>query len=90
MTTTTGLTSRESAVLGGVRTGLFIGGEWRPGSEGVIAVDDPSTTEPIAEVADASVADAPGRARRRRRRPGAGGPRPRRATAARSCAAPSS
>jgi succinate-semialdehyde dehydrogenase/glutarate-semialdehyde dehydrogenase len=58
MSTTTGLSSRESAVLAGVRTGLFIGGEWRPGSNGVVAVDDPSTGEVIAEVADASVEDA--------------------------------
>jgi succinate-semialdehyde dehydrogenase/glutarate-semialdehyde dehydrogenase len=58
MSTTTGLTSRESAVLGGVRTGLFIGGGWQPGSAGVIGVDDPATQEVIAEVADATVADA--------------------------------
>jgi succinate-semialdehyde dehydrogenase/glutarate-semialdehyde dehydrogenase len=58
MSTTTGLTSRESAVLGGVRTGLLIGGQWRPGAAGTVPVDDPSTTEVIAEVADASVEDA--------------------------------
>ncbi len=58
MSTTTGLSSRESAVLGTVETGLFIGGSWRPATGGaVLEVDDPSTQEVIAEVADASVAD---------------------------------
>ena len=58
MSTTTGLTSRESAVLAGVETGLWIGGAWRPGANGTIPVDDPSTGEVIAEIADADVADA--------------------------------
>ena len=58
MSTTTGLTSRESTVLAGVRTGLWIGGEWRPGAQGTIPVDDPSTGEVIAEIADADAADA--------------------------------
>jgi succinate-semialdehyde dehydrogenase/glutarate-semialdehyde dehydrogenase len=49
---------REAAVLGGVRTGLFIGGAWRPGTGGrTLPVDDPSTGEAIAEVADATVED---------------------------------
>ncbi len=58
MSTTTGLTSRESAVLGGVQTGLFIGGQWRPGAAGTIPVDDPSTQEVIAQIADGTVDDA--------------------------------
>ncbi len=49
---------RERAVLGGVRTGLFIGGRWRPGSgEGTFGVDDPSTQEVLTQVADATVDD---------------------------------
>ena len=41
------------------RTGLFIGGEWRPSSSGTtMAVRDPATEEVIAEVADGDVEDA--------------------------------
>jgi len=58
MGTTTGLTEREAAVVGRVRTDLFIGGEYVPGAAGRVAVDDPATEETIAEVADADVADA--------------------------------
>lgn len=40
------------------RTGLFIGGEWRPSSSGAtMAVRDPATEEVIAEVADGEVED---------------------------------
>ena len=40
------------------RTGLFIGGEWRPASDGgTFPVEDPSTEQIIAEVASATVAD---------------------------------
>ena len=49
---------RERAVLGAVRTDLFIGGRWRPGTGGgTVKVDDPSTGEVLAEVADATVDD---------------------------------
>jgi len=49
---------REKAVLDGVRTGLFIGGQWRPGSGGrTLPVDDPATGETLTEVADATVED---------------------------------
>jgi succinate-semialdehyde dehydrogenase/glutarate-semialdehyde dehydrogenase len=49
---------RERAVLDGVRTGLFIGGRWRPGSGGgTFGVDDPSTQEVLTQVADATVDD---------------------------------
>ena len=58
MSTTTGLSGREAAVVAAVPSGLFIGGTWRPASSGgTVPVDDPSTQEVIAEVADASVAD---------------------------------
>ncbi len=39
-------------------TGLLIGGEWLAGGSGVLPVYDPATEDPIAEVADASIADA--------------------------------
>ena len=51
--------TNEQAVLGGVNTDLYIGGEWRSASGGgTLAVEDPATGEPIAEVADATVDDA--------------------------------
>ncbi|MEA2294318.1 MAG: succinate-semialdehyde dehydrogenase / glutarate-semialdehyde dehydrogenase, partial [Solirubrobacteraceae bacterium] len=48
---------KERAVLEGVPTGLFIGGEWRETSA-TLAVEDPSTGETIAEIADATEDDA--------------------------------
>ena len=43
----------------GERTGLLVGGRWRPAASGaVLAVDDPATGEVVAVVADAGVADA--------------------------------
>ena len=52
------LDERESRVVGAVRTGLFIGGDWREAEGGKrLTVEDPSTGETIAEVADASAAD---------------------------------
>jgi succinate-semialdehyde dehydrogenase/glutarate-semialdehyde dehydrogenase len=51
--------SSEQAILDGVKTQLYIGGEWRDGGEGgTLAVEDPATGETIAEVADATVDDA--------------------------------
>ena len=48
----------EKSVVEQVPTGLFIGGEWREGSAGGrIDVEDPSTGEVLATVADATVAD---------------------------------
>jgi succinate-semialdehyde dehydrogenase/glutarate-semialdehyde dehydrogenase len=58
MSATTGLAGPEQAVLRAVPTGLFIGGEWRPSSDGAqFGIEDPSTQETIAEVADATVED---------------------------------
>jgi succinate-semialdehyde dehydrogenase/glutarate-semialdehyde dehydrogenase len=37
---------------------LYIAGEWRDGAKGTIAVEDPSTGETVADVADASAEDA--------------------------------
>ncbi|HEX2104586.1 MAG TPA: NAD-dependent succinate-semialdehyde dehydrogenase [Solirubrobacteraceae bacterium] len=51
--------SAEQAVIDGVKTQLYIGGEWRDGGDGgTIPVEDPATGETIAEVADATAADA--------------------------------
>ncbi|MFI5099845.1 MAG: NAD-dependent succinate-semialdehyde dehydrogenase [Actinomycetes bacterium] len=48
----------ETRVLSGVRTELYLGGEWTPArSGGTVAVEDPSTGETIAEVADGSPAE---------------------------------
>ncbi|HEX5851621.1 MAG TPA: NAD-dependent succinate-semialdehyde dehydrogenase [Solirubrobacteraceae bacterium] len=50
---------RERSVLERVPTQLFIAGEWRAASGGgTLAVEDPSTTEPLLEVADAQERDA--------------------------------
>src|SRR6478752_6738497 len=51
--------SAEQAVLDGVKTRLYIDGTWRDAGEGgTIPVEDPATGETIAEVADATPADA--------------------------------
>ncbi len=48
----------ETRVLSGVRTDLYLGGDWTPArSGGTVAVEDPSTGETIAEVADGSPAE---------------------------------
>src|SRR3954466_4677334 len=50
---------RESAVVGAVPTGLFIGGKWRDATGGArLTVEDPSTGRPLCEVADATAGDA--------------------------------
>jgi succinate-semialdehyde dehydrogenase / glutarate-semialdehyde dehydrogenase len=49
--------SKEQAVVDGVPKGLYIGGRWRE-TDGSLAVEDPSTGETLAEVADAQVDDA--------------------------------
>ena len=49
----------ERAVVDGVEKRLFIGGEWRDATGGgTLTVEDPSTAEPLAEVADATPDDA--------------------------------
>jgi succinate-semialdehyde dehydrogenase / glutarate-semialdehyde dehydrogenase len=49
----------EQAIVDAVPTQLFVGGSWRDAGEGgTIAVEDPSTGETLAEVADATVDDA--------------------------------
>ncbi len=51
--------SAEQAVLDGVKTQLYIAGEWRDASGGgTIPVEDPATGETIAEIADATAQDA--------------------------------
>ena len=50
---------QEKKVLANVNTQLFIGGEWREASGGAtLEVEDPSTGEPIATIADATPDDA--------------------------------
>jgi succinate-semialdehyde dehydrogenase/glutarate-semialdehyde dehydrogenase len=52
-------TADETRVVEGVKTQLFIGGEWRDASGGAtLAVEDPATGETLAEVADATNEDA--------------------------------
>jgi succinate-semialdehyde dehydrogenase / glutarate-semialdehyde dehydrogenase len=51
--------SRERAVVDGVPKQLFIGGKWVDASGGAtLPVEDPATRETLAEVADATPADA--------------------------------
>jgi succinate-semialdehyde dehydrogenase/glutarate-semialdehyde dehydrogenase len=61
MTTTQITSEREAAVVGSVPTGLWIDGANRPATRGAtFPVHDPSTSEVLAEVADASPEDAVG------------------------------
>jgi succinate-semialdehyde dehydrogenase/glutarate-semialdehyde dehydrogenase len=58
MSAPTTLATEEAAVLAGVPQGLFIGGQWRPASDGArMDVEDPSTGAVIARVADATAQD---------------------------------
>jgi succinate-semialdehyde dehydrogenase/glutarate-semialdehyde dehydrogenase len=58
-TGTAALSQRERDVLDWVPTDLFIAGRWRAASGGgTLVVEDPSTTEPLVEVADAQPRDA--------------------------------
>ena len=50
--------SQEQHVVDQVPKQLYIAGEWRDGSKGTLTVEDPSTEEPLCDVADASVDDA--------------------------------
>jgi succinate-semialdehyde dehydrogenase/glutarate-semialdehyde dehydrogenase len=53
------LPSIESDVVAAVPRDLFIAGEWRPASDAAtFPVEDPATTETLAEVADATAQDA--------------------------------
>ena len=48
----------ENSLLSELNTGLFIGGEWREGSDGrQIDVEDPATGKVLTSVADASLED---------------------------------
>jgi succinate-semialdehyde dehydrogenase / glutarate-semialdehyde dehydrogenase len=49
---------QEQKVIDGVPKQLYIGGEWRDGSEGTLAVEDPATGETLCEVADGGPDDA--------------------------------
>src|SRR6202789_4444380 len=52
------IASDEHRVVESVPHQLLIGGEWRNGEHGTLEVEDPSTGRVLAEVADASPADA--------------------------------
>src|SRR4051812_18531880 len=56
MAVTTG--ERERTAVDAVPKRLYIGGDWVDGSQGLLPVEDPSTGETIAEVADANGEDA--------------------------------
>jgi len=54
-----GVAEREETVVDRVEKRLYIGGEWRDAGGGeTLSVEDPSTGEPLAEVADATPEDA--------------------------------
>ena len=58
MSVTASLSANEAEIVRAAPTGLFIGGSWVPGASGrSIRVEDPSTGDAIAEVADADVSD---------------------------------
>src|SRR5579875_1066767 len=50
--------TEEQRVIDQAPKQLYIGGEWRDGAKGTLAVEDPSTGESLCEVADASTDDA--------------------------------
>ncbi|HEX8976646.1 MAG TPA: NAD-dependent succinate-semialdehyde dehydrogenase [Solirubrobacteraceae bacterium] len=50
--------SEEQRAIEQVPKQLYIAGQWRDGAKGTITVEDPSTQEPLGDVADASVEDA--------------------------------
>src|SRR5579885_747961 len=50
--------SAEQKIVDEVPKQLYIGGEWRDGAKGTLAVEDPATGESLCEVADASTDDA--------------------------------
>jgi succinate-semialdehyde dehydrogenase / glutarate-semialdehyde dehydrogenase len=53
------LSNAEQKIVAGVPTQLFVGGNWRgAGGGATLAVEDPSTGEPLCEVADATADDA--------------------------------
>ncbi len=56
MTTITA--SEEQQVVGAVPKQLYIAGQWRDGAAGTLAVEDPSTGDSLAEIADGTADDA--------------------------------
>ncbi|MDN5718490.1 MAG: aldehyde dehydrogenase family protein, partial [Janibacter sp.] len=57
-TDTTGVTrEQEREAIASVPTGLFIGGEWRT-TAATMSVVDPSTGQPLCEIADATPDEA--------------------------------
>ncbi len=53
------MTTAEQSVIETVKPLLYVGGEWREGSEGAtLPVEDPATGETLCEIADATADDA--------------------------------
>ena len=50
--------SQEDRAVDSVPKQLYIAGEWRDGGKGTLSVEDPSTGQPLCDVADASADDA--------------------------------
>ena len=50
--------SQEQRAVDSVPKQLYIAGEWRDGANGTLSVEDPSTGQPLCDVADASAQDA--------------------------------
>ena len=50
--------SQEARAVDSVPKQLYIAGEWRDGAKGTLSVEDPSTGQPLCDVADASADDA--------------------------------
>jgi succinate-semialdehyde dehydrogenase/glutarate-semialdehyde dehydrogenase len=50
--------SQEQHIVEQVPKQLYIGGQWRDGAKGTLSVEDPSTAQPLCDVADASAEDA--------------------------------
>jgi succinate-semialdehyde dehydrogenase/glutarate-semialdehyde dehydrogenase len=50
--------SQEQQILDEVPKQLYIGGQWRDGGKGTLAVEDPATGETLCQVADATTDDA--------------------------------
>ena len=79
------MATTQKSLIDSVPKGLFIGGAWRDATGGgTLAVEDPSSGSTLAHVADATVADGKA-ALDAAVRPRGTGPRPRPATAGRSC-----
>ena len=82
---------RESELLASVPTGLLINGQWRPAASGkTFDVEDPATGQVLLSIADAGAEDGAAALDAAAAAQESWAKRLRRASAGRSCAAPSS